>query len=354
MLRTLLFVLLIFNAVHAKQVNFISKTDFYNWIEKVKNAQSVDALTIQDGWSSREMEFISAEHFHDEDFAYISQEFINLRYLNFNLNSELTDHSLKNLQTLTSLQELVFRETNFSDSGLLFLPQVVPQLKSLTFRGPHQRINGSTFNEVLKGLPNLVCLQIDRDYPHATHSIPWRQLTQSLEDSNIEELVLANGYDLGNDKSVWSHTFSKMPSLKHIELIRMNENQAQLILESIHKLNELSLTATSINDKTHLPAKLKTLRISGYIFSNDYPKLLTSLLTSASDLPELETLDLIPCTYVQEPLLALETLILTKYPSLKTLYLHNSDTYKHVHTIGLSIKEKRPELQVFVDYKEIQ
>jgi hypothetical protein len=357
-LRTILFALFIFNAVHAKQVNFISKTDFYNWIEKGKNAQSVDALTLQDGWSSREMEFISGEHFQDADFVYISQEFTNIKYLKFNLNSELTDHSLKNLQSIPFLQEIFFRETNFSDIGLLSLTQATPQLKALTFEGPHPRISGTTFKEVLKGLPNLRYLQIDRGYPHASNAMPWNNLAQALEDSQIEELVFANSYDLGKDKKIWSHTFLKMPYLQHIELSRMNEDQTQVVLEALQEgkptLRELSLTATSINDKTTLPANLKTLRISGYIFSNDYPKLLTNLITAASDLPELETLDLIPCTYVQEPLLALEALILTKYRSLKTLYLHNSDTYKHVHTIGLSLKEKRPELEVFVDGKEIK
>lgn len=346
----------------AKELNFNSKSSFTQWMDTGRDPQKITNLSIQDGWSSRNIEYIPGEEFRNEDFAQISQEFTNLTALRFSMNSALSDSSLQYVRNFPQLRKVSIREARFSDQGLLLLAQNAPQLESLSLTGSLPNMRGNTFIQVLKTLPKLSSLTIDRGSPHAQNFIAWRFVAFALPNTSLRKLSFVYNYDVGRGQTaeeVWSDAFSKMQNFEHLELTLMQETPSRTLLNALKiakpDLARLSLTATSLNlgEENPFPLQLKMLTIGGYLPWGDHAKNLTSLILLASDLSSLETLEISPSTYRKEPMNILEKSILEKFTSLKILRLFQADSYKHLLEMGQRIKQQRPNLQVFVDGKEL-
>lgn len=191
-----LFVCLVcFSHGQADELKFSRKSDFYKWLEKSENPKGIDSLQLQDGWSSRNSDYIPGEQFSDEDFAAVTLKFPELISLNLQLHEHLTDDSLKNLQNLPNLKNLSLRDMeNITDQGLLLIPQVAPQLETLDLIGPYRKIEGSTLADVARNLPQLSRLQIHGWYSKDDQK--WMQILQGIKQDRPEVQVFYRGDEL--------------------------------------------------------------------------------------------------------------------------------------------------------------
>lgn len=255
MIRSIIFICLfsLFSYVDAGEW-FAGKSAMYNWLGKHNDPLTVQDLIIQDGWSSRNIDFIDKEHYHDEDFLLLTQTFKNVKSLKFNLTIELTDAALPHLQELFMLEEIWLRETNeITDKGLLAIAKAVPQLKKIVLEGPLPKIKGDSLKEVFAMLPELEILSVNRGYPHANFLISWQQLSKALQQTNIQKLEFIAGYDTGSTNEAvqtWSETFSSMTHLQELVIYRLPSAQANTLIQAasqstapIHKLSMMGSSA---------------------------------------------------------------------------------------------------------------
>lgn len=353
----ILFILLLTTSLQANELWLTAPGKYYYWIKSGNDPKTIQVLTIQDGYY---------KFYKDEDFAKIAEQFNNLTSLSFNVNEALSDASLLCLAKLPKLKELHFRENaHFSDRGLLAASRLVPQIEVLSLEGPLPMITGESFVEVIKNLPHLRFLRIDRGVFHHQTFLPWRILTKALINTKIEELTLAGGFDTGKGNEAikaWAKAFSKMPVLQKIELSSMKETSSRIIFEALESGKPdlehvtLSYSALSYTDVNPFPSRLKSLCFKGYIWADEtktHSQAVTELILLASDLLHLEILEIYPFTYEEDSLLQLQESVGGAFPSLKILRLHSND-YKHVGPIAHAIKQKRPDLQVFLDNAEIR
>lgn len=344
--------------LHGSELSFICRSDLYKWLASDNNASEITVLTIQDGWSSRQSDFINGEHFEDQDIALIAQEFNHLKFLKLNLNVKLTDAAIKYLEHLSNLQELYFRKMErLTDAGLFNLAQAAPNLEVLSFEGPFKVLRGESFEVLLDHLP---CLKVLRMI-EGTQGIPKGVIASALRDTEIEELVFGNNQPVGYGEEcekIWGETFAAMPQLHHLMLARMDEKLCHTLLEGLKKgkpaIEKITLLGSSLSQKQQpFPIGLKSLCLQGYIFFKDHAQALGELILKAQELPELEVLEIYPHTYFKEPLLQLQSSLQEGFPSLQELHLFQSDAYPHVKHIAITIKQQKPQLKVFVDGVEI-
>lgn len=237
---------------------FAGRSTMYNWLKKQKDPLTVENLVIQDGWSSRNIDFVSDEHYRDEDFIFLTQAFKNVKSLKFNLNIFLTDASLEHLQELNMLEEIWLRDTyKITDQGLLAISKAAPQLKRLILEGSLPKIKGESLKEVFARLPVLEVLSVSNGIPHVNLPISWQQLSTALLFTNIQKLEFCSGYDTGaTDEAVqtWTKTFSSMPSLQELGIYVLPSAQANTLIQAasrsdapIHKLTVMG-TSGALNE----------------------------------------------------------------------------------------------------------
>lgn len=236
-----LFILFTTFPLFGSELKFICRSDMYKWFETAHDFSSIEHISIQDGWSSRNSDFKLNESYMDEDLDFITQHFSKLRSLEFNLNTQITDQSMPSLQRLTKLKEVTLRETiNISDYGLFLMGTYSPQIESLSLIGPLPQIQGKTLHELFDTLPNLHSFLIG-----VTTKVPevpsWITLSKSLENTTISKLEFS-GYDVGsNDEALeaWTATFETMLNLKEIDLDRLEVTQGQMLLSALEKGHSL-------------------------------------------------------------------------------------------------------------------
>jgi hypothetical protein len=339
----------------AKSLRLDARSDFLNWAKQGRDPSSIHTLSLQDGWSSRAIDYIDSEHFQNSDFAAITQTFSHLETLTLCHNTQLTGQCLHSLRHLPALRHLSLIDTQaLSDQGLLLLSLAAPQLETLSLHSYKPMLTGETFKEALNCLTRLRYLEVG-----SLSGLPWKKLAEALETSAIEELVFSKGYSPGSGEeahATWSQTFSQMSQLKRVTLSFVKEDVSRILLTALNEkktsLEHLTLAGSSLTT-TPLPKQLKSLTIRGYFFHDDHVAAVTNLILLAKDLPALETLEIHSQTYIEDPLLKLEELMKSDFSSLKKLHLLSSSSYPFIKEIGLRIKRERPDLHLFVDYSEI-